>query len=90
MNRYHYEVGFRLALSAAGMTKHAALPAEALATTLDMEPPAGEELPPRRVSRKKDPKDPAGPGSWSEAGPFGGDMLTNLGLNIHAVSDFYG
>ena len=90
MNAY-YLTGIRLALSTSGLTKLAALSAEALAARLNMDAEDEEEQRPQPITvdrKARDPKEPSNYLRYTQAGPFGGDTLTQLGLNPYDTADF--
>jgi hypothetical protein len=82
--------GVRLALRSSGLTKLADMSADDLAAALneDAEQEEGERPTPITDRKPRDPKEPSNYLRYTQAGPFGGDSLTQLGLNPYDTADF--
>ena len=81
MDKEAYIIGLRLALLHAGMEKTAKMiaPAEALAAALSQQGGVTQGAQTGQ-KHKKDPKDPKDDATWSNAGPFSGDNMTQSGF----------
>ena len=89
MNEF-YLTGVRMALRSAGLTKLSAFTADALAKALNEDAEQEESQRPAPITDRKprDPKEPSNYLRYTQAGPFGGDTLTQLGLNPYDTADF--